>query len=314
MKKTREYWFKRFLNKANSIHKKKYDYSKVNYIDSSTKIEIVCPQHGSFWQTPAAHLSGKGCPRCKFAKQGPERRISNKEFIKRARSVHGRKYDYSKAVYLGRNRKLEIICPRHGSFWMKPSNHINSKQGCPECGRERISELKSYSNADIIERFQMVHQDHYDYSRVKYTGIFNKVEIVCPKHGSFWQKPNDHINGHGCPKCHTSIGENRINNYLSAYLDEEYYWHYKFDDCVSKRGNKLEFDFYIPGRNLLIEFQGQYHYKIVNKYDTQARLDLQIENDNIKRKYCKDNNVTLLEIPIARKDKLEEILEYYLFN
>ena len=54
-----------FINKADSVHFYKYDYSKVNYINNNTKVEIICPEHGSFWQTPGSHKSGRGCPMCK---------------------------------------------------------------------------------------------------------------------------------------------------------------------------------------------------------------------------------------------------------
>lgn len=54
----------RFLDKAYAVHGDKYDYSKVEYINASTKICIICPEHGEFWQTPMAHLRGHGCPKC----------------------------------------------------------------------------------------------------------------------------------------------------------------------------------------------------------------------------------------------------------
>ena len=53
-----------FINKAKEIHKDKYDYSKVDYIDSKTKVKITCEEHGEFEQQPYNHLRGKGCPKC----------------------------------------------------------------------------------------------------------------------------------------------------------------------------------------------------------------------------------------------------------
>ena len=53
-----------FIEKARKVHGDKYDYSKVKYINSRSKVCIICPEHGEFWQTPAKHLSGHGCAFC----------------------------------------------------------------------------------------------------------------------------------------------------------------------------------------------------------------------------------------------------------
>lgn len=53
-----------FIKKARKIHQDKYDYSKVNYVNRKTLITIICPIHGEFQQTPASHLTHRGCPIC----------------------------------------------------------------------------------------------------------------------------------------------------------------------------------------------------------------------------------------------------------
>ena len=80
-----------FITKARQVHGDKYDYSKVEYINNSTKVCIICPEHGEFWQRPNHHLSGHGCPKCKnvFKKD-------TETFINQAKEIHGDKYDYSK--------------------------------------------------------------------------------------------------------------------------------------------------------------------------------------------------------------------------
>jgi hypothetical protein len=57
-----------FINAAKKIHGDKYDYSHVSYINSSTKVCIICPKHGEFWQNPYHHLNGEGCPKCNYSK------------------------------------------------------------------------------------------------------------------------------------------------------------------------------------------------------------------------------------------------------
>ena len=136
-----------FVKRAEIIHENKYDYSKVNYINNSTKVCIICPEHGEFWQTPDAHLRGQGCPVCRYIistkkireKQG----LTTELFIIKAKKVHGNKYNYSKVEYKNYETKVCIICPEHGEFWQTPHHHLNGS-GCPECGRNDISEKKLY--------------------------------------------------------------------------------------------------------------------------------------------------------------------------
>ena len=101
-----------FIKKAKEVHGDKYDYSKVEYKKAIEKICIICPEHGEFWQIPTNHLKGCGCPSC-----GGNKKYTLEIFIKKAREVHGDKYDYSKVDYKKASEKVCIICPKHGEFW-----------------------------------------------------------------------------------------------------------------------------------------------------------------------------------------------------
>lgn len=125
----------KFIEKANKLHKYKYDYSVVNYINSRTKVEIICPEHGSFWQLPSSHLSGFGCPKC-----GGILPIGNEVFISRSKKVHGNKYDYSLVNYKNYESKVKIICPIHGVFEQSPYAHMRG-QGCPVCSESKGERL-----------------------------------------------------------------------------------------------------------------------------------------------------------------------------
>ena len=122
-----------FIKRANEVHGYRYDYSNVKYTDTRTKVEIVCTEHGSFFQSPNKHMQGNGCKVC-----GRERTIEHNfltldDFIKKARNIHGDKYDYSKSLYTGADSKMEIICVKHGSFLQTPHNHLKGTN-CPSCG------------------------------------------------------------------------------------------------------------------------------------------------------------------------------------
>ncbi len=184
-----------FIEKARKIHGDKYDYSKVEYIDSRTKVCIICPEHSEFWMSPSKHLQGQNCPKC--SKNCKSNTI---EFIEKARKVHGDKYDYSKVEYINNNTKVCIICPEHGEFWQTPHDHL-SCQGCPKCGKKRMADLQRFTKDVFIEKARKTHGDKYDYSKVEYIDSQTPVCIICPEHGEFWQRPNGHIQGQKCPKC-----------------------------------------------------------------------------------------------------------------
>lgn len=125
-----------FIARSTLMHGDRYDYSKVRYKNSQTKVEIVCPEHGSFFQLPVNHIAhGSGCPTCSSTRRGLKRRRSKEEFISQATTTHNNKYDYSKVVYRGIHHKVEIVCPEHGPFFQKASNHAHLSQGCPECSQ-----------------------------------------------------------------------------------------------------------------------------------------------------------------------------------
>ena len=184
----------RFIEKSNKRHNNKYDYSKVEYIDSLSKVCIICPQHGEFWQTPQAHVRGNGCPKCANIKRGDTFRSNGVLFSEKASKIHGGRYEYRPELYVNAMTKIPIICPEHGEFLMTPMAHLNG-QGCPKCAG------KGLSTEELIKKFIEVHGERYDYSKVVFEKMHSKVCIVCREHGEFWQTPSKHLLGQGCPKC-----------------------------------------------------------------------------------------------------------------
>jgi len=132
----------KFISTAYATHGNKYDYSLVSYINNSTKVEVICSQHGSFWQTPGSHCAGCGCPRCASELVGKNSALTLDEFLARAQTVHGNTYNYSQVVYINNRAKVEIACSTHGIFKQSPVNHLLGN-GCPTCGRERTTAAKA---------------------------------------------------------------------------------------------------------------------------------------------------------------------------
>ena len=183
-----------FVKRAKKVHGGRYDYSKVEYRGYNTKVCIICPKHGEFWQKVGHHLSGHGCPKC-VGRNG-----TIEEFIQKARKIHGKKYDYSCVDYKNTETKVKIICPKHGEFWQTPHGHLSGR-GCQKCRGEFLRKKFVSSKEEFLERARKVHGDRYDYDGVNYVNNRIKIKIVCPKHGEFWQRPDAHLSGQGCPEC-----------------------------------------------------------------------------------------------------------------
>ena len=262
-----------FINKAKQIHGDKYDYSKVEYINNQTKVCIICPKHGEFWQIPSSHLIGIGCPKCSGTKK-----LTTEEFISKAKQVHGDKYDYSKVEYVNAKTKVCIICPEHGEFWQTPSSHTQ-KKGCPFCAKN----IKLTTD-DFIKRAKQIHGDKYDYSKVEYVNMESKICIVCPIHGEFWQTPHNHLK-YGCSKCQSSKLEKEVREILDEY-NIAYEEQKTFDWLVYKQ--KMYLDFYLPKYNIGIECQGEQHFNKYRFEKDEKRLILRQKRDKIKKFLCEE--------------------------
>lgn len=128
-----------FIRKAREVHGDKYDYSKVDYKTNKDKVCIICPIHGEFWQRPDCHIAQKqGCRLCGNAQRADEERHTTEMFIRKATSIHGGKYDYSKVEYVDNKTKVCIICPVHGEFWMRPDCHLWGRKGCRLCRSDNM--------------------------------------------------------------------------------------------------------------------------------------------------------------------------------
>ena len=191
-----------FIARTQVVHPGLYDYSHVIYRGIFAKVEIGCPRHGNFSQSPDNHLHGQGCPDCGSERRAASRRSNGDEFQAKAKARHpGKDYDYSRVEYVSARTPVEIGCPKHGAFLQTPDNHLHG-QGCPICGSKQRAASKTSTIGKFQAKARARHPDvEYDYSRVEYIAARMPVEIGCPKHGIFLQTPGNHLNGFGCPAC-----------------------------------------------------------------------------------------------------------------
>lgn len=200
-----------FIEKAKEKHGTKYDYSKVEYINAHTKVCIICPKHGEFWQTPNNHLSGKGCQLCSLEIKRNKMVLPLNCFISKANEIHHNKYDYSKVNYINAQTKVCIICPEHGEFWQTPNSHLNGR-GCPKC------DGRGFTTKEWVDKANNVHNWKYDYSKVEYNNATDKVCIICPEHGEFWQTARKHLYGQGCPICSKIILSEKLKSNTEEFI------------------------------------------------------------------------------------------------
>lgn len=186
-----------FIRKAKEVHKDNYEYFNSVYVNNRTNIIITCKEHGDFEQTPYRHICRKqGCPDC-----SPNKKLNQAEFLKRAKAVHGDKYDYGKAIYKSSHKKVLIGCHKHGYFLQAASAH-SLGSGCPKCGSLSSSKIKTKNIKFFIDKAIQVHGNKYCYLKSKYISARSKLIITCPIHGDFQQTPSGHtISKNGCPKC-----------------------------------------------------------------------------------------------------------------
>ncbi len=268
------------IRRAQEVHNSFYDYSQARFRNVNDKAEIICPIHGSFYQAMYDHVArGTRCPGCALA----DNKHNNQKFIEKAMSIHGSTYDYSKVRYETNESMVTIICKKHGEFIQRAGSHTQGN-GCLQCYRENV--LLPFD--EFLRKAREVHGRKYNYSKVVYKGNKIPVEIICPIHGSFLQKPNSHISsGNGCKICNQSKGERAVENTLLKY-GIDFIREYRLIP------HRLRCDFFIPSHNLFIEFNGLQHYKPIPHFGGEQEFSTLRRNDLKKKKIISERNGTLI--------------------
>ena len=147
-----------FIESSVVIFGETYDYSKVEYIDSHTKVELICKEHGSFFMCPREHINQQGCPKCGKISMAAKNRKDIDLLISQFEELNGDLYDYSKVEYKNNNTKVEIVCKEHGSFWQTSKSHIDGN-GCPKCslskGERKIMTYLDNLDIEYIYEFRI---------------------------------------------------------------------------------------------------------------------------------------------------------------
>lgn len=276
-----------FVAKARAVHGDRYGYDQVVYTSSKNPVTIACSSHGAFEQTPDSHLSGKGCRAC-----AGTLKKTTEQFIRDAHAVHGERYVYDRAAYLGAATKLTITCREHGDFEQTPNNHL-SGFGCAVCAGCAPKDHSTFE-----QQARALHKNKYVYSDT-YVRAKSKITIVCPTHGPFQQRPADHLHlEQGCPDCWSSRSSYEIE--LEEFLTAQ---DIRFRPTDRRTIAPLELDLVLPDHNLAIEVNGlrfhtdrlkekNYHYE---KWKACARVGLRLlhvnEDEWLERPECIKNKI-----------------------
>lgn len=235
------------------------------------------------------------------------KKLTLEEFIKRAELIHGNKYDYSKVIYKNVRSKIIIICKIHGDFLTWAKDHYNNGGGCPKCKGEKNSILCRKTLDQFIEDAIKVHGNKYDYSNIIYKTSNIKINILCKKCNKiFEQKPMSHLNGNGCKYCCRSKGEEFIENFLKE-KNIDYIKEYKFKNQPEYIKN-CEYDFYIPDKNIIIEFHGEQHYKYNNFFYDDFSFLTRLSHDFHKKNFIINNGMIFIEL---NKDNINTLKGFF---
>lgn len=301
----RKYEYKQVYDQFNKLG---YELISSEYINCKEKLEYICNKHkekGSQYITFDSIKSGCGCNYCGIEKANsiPKNRKNIIEVIKYINGIENITYygyNYNK------NRLcIEYLCnihPEIGIQKMDYNNILRSNFLCKSCRKEHI-------------RKQNFEEELYDLNPdieilSDYVGDRLKVNVRCLKDGYTWDVTASSLLDHPtCPKCRctTSLSEKIIINLLDSY-NVKHEFQKRLKGCKDKR--ILPFDFYLNDYNVLIEYDGEHHYKKIPRgnstVEEQELILLDVKNkDRIKTEYCINNNIPLIRIPYWERNNME---------
>lgn len=258
-----------FIRKAVAKHGNIYDYSKVVYVNTRTKVEITCLICGeTFWQTPNHHVMGQGCPPCAIIIRSRKQTAKPEQFIFSAEKRHQNRYSYIKMIYINARTKIEIFCLICGkSFWQTPDSHLRG-HGCPHCDKitHRYKKLKKPEEFKSLAEKR--HPGKYSYIKMVYIKARIKIEIICLTCGkSFWQTPDNHLRGHGCPFCCNNNYSKMAIKWLE-FLSQKNNIFIQHAENIGEfkiSGTGLKADGFCEESNTIYEFHGDYFHGNPNK-------------------------------------------------
>lgn len=223
-----------FVEKARAIHGARYDYSNTVYVRSSSKLTIHCNKCGhDFEQTANAHLMGHGCNYCAQVARNKGNILNTEEFVRRAQTIYGDRFDYSRVQYKNITTPVEIVCPDHGSFFTIPGNHLNGKPGCLKC---KCDKARS-------KRTRIGVYDGFSKSGGVCKRVWENILLRCYRES----EQERHPTYRGCSICDEWMTFSNFEKWFNSNYKEGY----ELEKDIIKKGNKIyspQFCCFVPKR------------------------------------------------------------------
>lgn len=282
-----------FLEKVYNKVKDEYTFLEP-YIKSNIKIKVKHNICGNIYPVaPVYFLQGTRCPYC-YSTPKKDTETFKKEMYEK----YGNRYTIL-GEYIDNKTKIKVRCNVCGyEYLVKPYHILCNGKECAKC-----KGVKKKTTIEFSEEVNNLTNGEYELLS-EYTN--NKAYVILLHHicnETYQVKPNVFLNGRRCPICDESKGETVVRLWLEDN-NIKFTKQYPFEDCKDIR--VLPFDFYLNDMNICIEYDGIQHYDKDTFYGDYETIKL---HDNIKTKYCEDNNIKLIRIPYWEFNNIDEILE-----
>lgn len=300
-RKTHEEFSKEFYDLSN----KKYELLS-EYITNKKKVKVRHLECNHVYDVlPTKFLSGQRCPNCKGKRISKSRTLTQKEFEHKLNKTHNGEIT-AIDKYEGKRNKITFKHEVCGKTFVAQAGNVVYGSSCPHCyGHKNTQLFKQQCNQLYGDEYSIV--GDYKNNRIKVLVRHNKCNHE-------WEViPKDLLNGHGCPNCQSSKGEDYIRKWLTDNKIE-FIEQYRFKDCRYKLPLPFDFMVNVEGQKYLIEFDGEQHFGKRNYWGRENAREEIKRNDRIKNDYCAKNNIPLLRIPYwhLRTDRIDRDLNEFL--
>lgn len=279
------------------------------YVDATTPIECECLIDGVVWNpTPNALLCGQGCPECGRIASNNSRTKTNEQFLLELNQVNP--YVLPLQEYIQARTKIWVQCKKCGHKWRVTPSGLLCGSGCSECAKHEAHDRQVKSNEQFVKELAIANPMLLPLE--PYYNDHTKIQVKCLIHDYVWfAAPNKILRRRtGCPKCSMYTNEQKI----AIFFEDMGYRttpQKRFNGCKDR--HTLPFDIYIKELHLLIEYQGEQHYKPIRRghmseEEAIEQLRLVQYHDKIKYEYCLSHNIPLICIPYWEQNNIGEFI------
>lgn len=278
------------------------------YNGSKNKTMHHCLIHDIYWEiAPMNAMSGHGCEECRLEKIYNACVKTHEQYVEEVKNINPNVKVIG--TYTNARNSIKHYCLLHNIYWDARPYRILEGCGCNVCKMEKIKDAITKTHEQYLEELHNTNPDIIVIGT--YVNANTPILHHCLIDGNEWfARPATMLQGGGCPVCSESKGERKVRLWLEKN-NIKYIYQYKYEDC--KDINILPFDFYLPTYNILIEYDGEQHFRPIEYFGGQEKFELQQKHDKIKNEYCKNNGIPLLRIPYFKYDNIEEELNNFLF-